>query len=386
MTHPPLLSPPSPLRLTPEERALYFSEEGRVLMPAGTVLMREGEPGDEMFVLLEGQLAITVQGRHIDTLGPGMILGEMAMVDDRPRSATATATTASSLIRLDRDGFQDLIARSPEFALRVMNIMSIRTRRLMEEEVRRQRMEEELAIGRRIQLSLLPHSCPVVPGYEFAAGYRAAREVGGDLYDFIIQPDNAGQLHIVIADVTGKGVPAALYMAVSRTLLHTYALDGCSPAQALRRVNHFIREDATSSPLFLSAFYAVLDTDIHCLTYANAGHNPPIWLQQSTGDIELLQARGIVLGAFDGFIPEEKLCFLQPGDYVIFFTDGITEARNARDEFLDDEGLEAIVSGRQWASADELLQAIFKAVDEFSAGTPQADDFTVVVLRRKPLD
>lgn len=385
MSNPPLLSPPSPLRLTPDEQALFFNEEGRVLVPAGVTIMREGEPGDEMFVLLEGELAITVQGRQIDALGPGMILGEMAMVDDRPRSATATALTDSSLIRLGREGFQDLIGRSPEFALRVMNIMSIRTRRLMEEEVRRQRMEEELAIGRRIQLSLLPHGCPVVPGYEFAAGYRAAREVGGDLYDFIIQPDNTGRLHIVIADVTGKGVPAALYMAVSRTLLHNYALDGCSPSQALQRVNHFIREDATS-PLFLSAFYAVLDTDIHCLTYANAGHNPPIWWQQSTGDLQLLQARGIVLGAFDSFIPEEKLCFLQPGDYVIFFTDGITEARNTRGEFFDDEGLEAIVAGRQWSSTGELLDAILEAVDVFSAGMPQADDYTVIVMRRKPLD
>lgn len=374
----------SSLRLSPEERALFFAESNRVTVSAGMEIMREGEPGEEMFILLEGELAITVQGRQIDTLGPGMILGEMAMVDDRPRSATATAATAADLIRLDRRGFQDLISRSPEFALRVMNIMSIRTRRLMEEEVQRQRMEEELAIGRRIQLSLLPRDCPTIPGYEFAAGYRAAREVGGDLYDFIIQPGQTERIHIVIADVTGKGVPAALYMAVSRTLLHTSALDGSDPSHALQRANHFIREDATS-PLFLSAFYAVLDTDTHCLTYANAGHNPPIWLQQSAGEMELLQARGIVLGAFDGFIPEEKMCFLQPGDYVVFFTDGITEARNVHGEFFDDERLEALVSGRQWAGAQELLEAIFAAVNEFAAGAPQADDYTVIVLRREPI-
>ncbi len=346
--------------------------------------MREGEPGDEMFVVLEGELSISRHGKQIDFLGPGMVLGEMAMIDNRPRSATATTATPCSLIRLDRAGFRDLVSRSPEFALRVMNIMSVRTRRLIEEESRRQRMEEELAIGRRIQLSLLPPACPLVPGYEFAAGYRAAREVGGDLYDFIIQPDKPNLVHIVVADVTGKGVPAALYMAVSRTLMHTYALDGNHPSQALLRVNQFIREDKTS-PLFLSAFYAVLDTNVHCLTYANAGHNPPIWLQPSTGDIEFLNARGIVLGAFDTFIPEERLCFLQPGDYVVFYTDGITEARNVRGDFFDDEGLEAVVAARQWKSADELLSAIIGAVEEFSGGTHQADDYTVVVLRRKPL-
>lgn len=371
------------LQLTPDERAIFFSGEGRVYLPAGTVIMREGEAGDEMFVVLEGELAISRRGKRIDYLGPGMVLGEMAMIDNRPRSATATTATPCSLIRLDREGFRDLVGRSPEFALRVMNIMSVRTRRLIEEEARRQRMEEELAIGRRIQLSLLPPACPLVPGYEFAAGYRAAREVGGDLYDFIIQPDNPTQVHIVVADVTGKGVPAALYMAVSRTLMHTYALDGNHPSQALARANQFIRQDKTS-PLFLSAFYAVLDSDIHCLTYASAGHNPPIWLKSSTGDIEFLNARGIVLGAFDAFVPEERVCFLQPGDYVVFYTDGITEARNNRNDFFDDEGLEAVVRSRAWSSADELMTAIIQAVDEFSAEVPQADDFTVVVLHRRP--
>lgn len=384
------MSPTSPvtsspiLQLTADERALFFSEQGRVYLPAGTIIMREGELGEDMYVVLEGELAISRHDKPIDYLGPGMILGEMAMVDDRPRSATVTAVTPCALIRLDRAGFRDLVSRSPDFALRVMSILSVRTRRFIEEEVHRQRMEEELAVGRRIQLSLLPVACPLVPGYEFAAGYRAAREVGGDLYDFIIHPDTPNRVHIVIADVTGKGVPAALYMAVSRTLMHTYALDGDSPAQVLQRVNQFIRQDKTS-PLFLSAFFAELDTDNHCLVYASAGHNWPLWLQSSTGDIEPLQARGILLGAYDAFIPEEKLCFLQPGDFVVFFTDGITEARNAAGDFLDDEGLEAIITSRQWSGAEELLAAIIAAVDEFAAGVPQADDFTVVVMRRKPL-
>lgn len=371
--------------LSAEEMELFFSDEARITAPAGAVVVREGEAGDQMFVLLTGELVITVQDKRIDYLLPGMILGEMAMIDDRPRSATVTAATDSTLVCLNRARFQELISRSPEFALRVMNIMSVRTRRLIEEEVSRQRMEEELAIGRRIQLSLLPRGCPQVPEYEFVAGYRAAHEVGGDLYDFIVQPDNPTQVHVVIADVTGKGVPAALYMAVSRTLMHTYALEGRTPAEALQRVNQFILEDQ-ATPLFLSAFYGVLDTASHCLTYANAGHNPPIRLKHETGEIEPLMARGIVLGAFDAFISEEQLCHLHPGDYVIFFTDGITEARNADDRFFDDEGLNAVIGARPWSSAQELLTAIITAVDEFSAGVPQADDFTVVVMRRKPLD
>jgi sigma-B regulation protein RsbU (phosphoserine phosphatase) len=262
-----------------------------------------------------------------------------------------------------------------------MNIMSIRTRRLIEVEVSRQRMEEELAIGRRIQLSLLPGDCPRAPGYEFAAGYRAAREVGGDLYDFIVPPPSPNEVHIVIADVTGKGVPAALYMAVARTIMHSYALEGHRPAEVLRRVNQFIREDE-STPLFLSAFYSILDTAGHTLTFANAGHNPPLLLRASTGALELLKSRGIVLGAFAGFVPEEGRRAIDPGDYLVFFTDGITEARNPGGDFFDDERLEAVVRSRPWSNAQELVAAIVAAVDEFSAGAPQADDFTVVVVRR----
>jgi serine phosphatase RsbU (regulator of sigma subunit) len=359
----------------------WFAAEERVRLPAGATVIREGEPGDAMFVLVRGELSITVQGKPIDYLLPGSVLGEMAMLDARSRSATAVAVGDVELVRFDRRRFLELLRQRPEFAVHLMNIMSARTRRLMEEEVKRQRMEEELVIGRRIQLSLLPHGCPQVPGYAFTAGYRAAHEVGGDLYDFIVQPDNHARIHMVIGDVTGKGVPAALYMAVARTLLRTYALEGYGPGEALRRVNAFIRHDA-ASPLLLSAFYVVLDADSGRLTYANGGHNAPILRRAATGELELLESRGLLLGAFPTFIPEEQTCTLAPGDFVVFFTDGITEARSAAGDFLDDEGLEAIVRSRPWSSAEELLAAIVAAVDDFSAGVAQADDFTVVVLQR----
>ena len=369
--------------LPPNDLARLIAENRRVYVPQGGAVISEGQPGDAMFVLLEGELVVTVRGKRIDYLLPGAILGEMAMVDDRPRSATATAASDAILLRLDRPRFLELIRQTPEFAARVMNIMSVRTRRLMEEEGQRQRMEEELVIGRRIQLSLLPHGCPQIAGYEVAAGYRAAHEVGGDLYDFIIPPDDRSKVHLVIGDVTGKGVPAALYMAVSRTLLRTYALEGYGPGEALRRVNDFIRQDA-ASPLLLSAFYAVLDADSGRLTYANAGHNSPILLRAATGELGLLESRGLLLGAFPTFTPNEQSCTLEPGDFVVFFTDGITEARSAAGGFMDDEGLEAVVRSRPWSSATELVAAIITAVDTFAAGVAQADDFTVVVLYRLP--
>ena len=370
-------------RLSLHELLRFFPDEEQTVVPAGTVVILEDEPGNVMYVLLEGQLLVTAQGKRVHTMMPGAIFGEMALIDDRPRSATVTAVTDSRLIAIDGTRFQEIVGRSPQFALHVMYIMATRTRRLVQEEVQRQRMEEELVIGRRIQLSLLPPGCPEIPGYEFASDYRAAREVGGDLYDFIIPPDDATKVHMVIADVTGKGVPAALYMAVSRTLLHNYALADSSPGEALRRVNAFIGED-NATPLFLSAVYGVLDSREHILTYANAGHNAPIWIHHQTGGFEPLVSRGLVLGSFKTFEADEKFCRLEPGDYVVFFTDGITEARNLQGEFFDDEGLEAVIASSRWNSAGELLEAIVGAVDDFSRGTPKADDHTVIVLRRSP--
>jgi sigma-B regulation protein RsbU (phosphoserine phosphatase) len=251
----------------------------------------------------------------------------------------------------------------------------------MDDELERLRLEEEMAIGRRIQRSLLPGSCPQIPGWEFAAYYRAARQVGGDLYDFIALPDSPNLLHLVIADVTGKGVPAALYMAFGRTVIRTEARNDCPPAETLRRTNRSILQDIRT-PLFLSAFYATLDTDSGRLVYANAGHNWP-YLRRQSGTVEPLASKGLLLGVLPEAVIEEKTAVLEPGDCLVLYTDGITEADNAAGDFFEDERLEAIIASQPWDSADDLLQAIVAAVEQFTGDTPQADDFTLVVARRE---
>lgn len=362
-------------------RAFFANVPDYVLYPAGQVLVSEGELGDKMFILLEGELAITIEGRPIDRLRTGSVFGEMALVDSRPRSATVTAVSDCKIIPIDRERFAEMVQESPEFGLEVMRIMSSRLRRLMEEEVKHQRMEEEMAIGRRIQRSLLPASCPQIPGWEFAAYYRAARQVGGDLYDFIALPENPDQLHLVIADVTGKGVPAALFMAFSRTVIRTEARNGCSPAETLRRTNRSILQDIRT-PLFLSAFYATLETDSGRLSFANAGHNWP-YIRRQDGTVEPLASKGLLLGVFPEAIIEEATTLIAPGESVVLFTDGITEARNADGDLFDEERLEAVIAAHEGESADELLQGIVTAVEAFVGDTPQADDFTLVVGRRK---
>jgi sigma-B regulation protein RsbU (phosphoserine phosphatase) len=260
--------------------------------------------------------------------------------------------------------------------------ISLETARLHQEEVKRQRLEEELAIGRQIQLSLLPEGCPVVPGWEFAAVYRPARHVGGDLYDFIQLPGESGHWGMVIADVTGKGIPAALFMAFSRTAIRSEAMNGRSPATILQRANRLIVRDIRYR-LFLSAFYATLDTRSGRLTYANGGHNWPLWRQADTGETCWLAARGVVLGAFQDVELEEGTVEVRPGDLLVFYTDGVTEARSPGGALFGEERLRAAVRANADAGAQQVQEAIVAAVEAFTGDTPQSDDLTLFVVKRQ---
>jgi serine phosphatase RsbU (regulator of sigma subunit) len=264
--------------------------------------------------------------------------------------------------------------------------IALETARLHQEEIKQQRLEEELAIARQIQLSLLPKACPVVPGWEFAATYQPARVVGGDLYDFLELPGEPRQLGLVIADVTDKGVPAALFMAFSRTILRTEAMSGRNrnPAATLRRANRSIVRDIQSdSRLFLSAFYATLDTISGRLAYANGGHNWPLRLRSATGELQPLATRGIVLGVFSDIELEEREIEVAPGDLLVFYTDGVTEARGADGQMFNEERLCAVVASNPEASAQQVLQAVAKAVGSFVGDTPQSDDLTLFVIKRR---
>jgi sigma-B regulation protein RsbU (phosphoserine phosphatase) len=277
--------------------------------------------------------------------------------------------------------------RADEGELRLLRLMAnqaaiaVEKARLHQEEVKGQGMEKELAIGRQIQLSLLPEYCPAVAGWEFAAFYQAARQVGGDFYDFFELPGQPGRLGLLIADVMGKGVPAALFMAVSRTVIRTTALDGHSPAATLMQANELILEDSHSE-LFLTAFYGVLDTRSGRMVYANAGHNRPLWLQAATGKFEELAARGIVLGAMQGIELEECEIEVAPGDLLVFYTDGVTEAMDARHEVFDVERLRASVATTSHASTQQILGAVVDAVHAYTGDVPQSDDMALVAVKR----
>lgn len=259
--------------------------------------------------------------------------------------------------------------------------IAIETARLHTEEVERRRLEEELAIGREIQLSLLPDRPPILPGYEFGILYEAAYQVGGDFYDFCEIPGDDGRIGLIIGDVAGKGVPAALYMAMCRTIVRSMALSGRNPARALMKANEIILNDSQAN-LFLSAIYASLDPRTGRLTYANAGHNKPLLLHDRSGEVEVLSARGIILGAFDDIEIEEAEIELAPGDVFILYTDGITEANDEKHRFFGEDRLQAILAENSDARAEEIAQAVTKALSRFTGNEPQADDFSLVALKR----
>lgn len=253
--------------------------------------------------------------------------------------------------------------------------------RLRQEEAQRQRLHEELAFGRQIQLSMLPKQNPTLPGWQIDAVYQAARMVGGDFYDFFDLPGEPRRLGMLIADVADKGVPAALFMALSRTVIRTTALSGRGAAAALLRANQLILNDSQSD-LFLSAFYGILEPATGRLLYANAGHNRPLWYRAATGVVQELRARGIILGVFEGITIEERRIVVEPDDVLLFYTDGIPEGLNADERMLGMQRLADVLKHNVHRDAQAISNAIIEVYNQFTAGTEQSDDVTFFVVKR----
>jgi serine phosphatase RsbU (regulator of sigma subunit) len=245
--------------------------------------------------------------------------------------------------------------------------------------VARERLETEVQLARQIQKTFLPESLPQFTGWDLAARWKTARQVGGDFYDVFNLPDN--RLGLFIADVADKGVPAALFMALTRTLVRAAVLELDSPAEVVRRVDELLIPD-TKQGMFVTAVYAVLDMNTNELTYVNAGHNPPLW-RRANGNIERLTRTAIALGVAIVSAPvEQRTIQLEPGDNLLLYTDGLTESFNTEGEFYGEERLVQTLLSDQCSSADELMDVVEKSLLEFVQDMPPADDLTMLVLRR----
>ena len=249
--------------------------------------------------------------------------------------------------------------------------------------VEKGRLERELQVARDVQVSLLPRVTPQFPGWEFVARWLPARQVAGDYYDFI--PGKEGQLGIVIADVSDKGMPAALFMTLTRSIIRASTDPAIPPMEAMSRANRLICEDSTSG-MFVTLFYALLDPASNRMTYVNAGHNPPLFFQTGKrpgqGALSHLERTGMAMGVDADTPYEQRTLSFNPGDFVVFYTDGITDALNPQGQDFGMQNLEGTVLSEREKPAEQMAQALENELETFIGEAPLFDDSTFVIVRR----
>ena len=265
-------------------------------------------------------------------------------------------------------------------ALGAQAAVALERARLTRELMERRRLEKELAIAREIQASFLPKSDPEIAGFDIAGTTLPHDEVGGDYFDFI--PISDTRLGIAIADVSGKGIPAALIMAGFRMSLLAEIRNEFAIRAIMRKVNSLLHE-STDSGKFVTAFYGVLDHRNRVLIFTNAGHNPPT-LVRVGGEVEYLEEGGVALGVLPETQYEDRPIALRPGDVLVFFTDGISEAESPSGEHFGQQRIERVVEAHAGERASAIMTALITAVQEWSGTRGQTDDLTLVVLKVNP--
>ncbi len=257
--------------------------------------------------------------------------------------------------------------------------VAIENARLYQVAVDKGRLERELQVAREVQASLLPRTTPRLAGWEFAARWQPAREVAGDFYDFI--PGPHGHVGLVIADVTDKGMPAALFMANTRSLIRASVTNPFQPADNFTQANQLICADA-SHGMFVTACYAQIAADSSAITYVNAGHNPPLVCRPAQGEVAKFARTGLPLGVDASLKYGQHTIGLRPGDFVLFYTDGITDALNVRGEEFGEARLRQVLLTHRQAPVDTIATAVVEAVSAFTGTGAPFDDITLVVAKR----
>ena len=243
-----------------------------------------------------------------------------------------------------------------------------------------QKVTQEIATARKVQTTFLPPTVPHISGWQIAVTLEPAREMSGDFYDFITLPN--GRIALVIADVADKGMGSALYMALSRTLIRTFATDfDTAPEQVLCAANQRVLAD-TSSDLFVTVFYAILEPETGMLTYCNAGHNPPYLYSGNGEGMQPLDRTALPIGIVDGMPWEQGTVQMQPGDLLVMYTDGVTEAEDEFADFFGEQRLQAVATANLGRPVEIIENKVVTAVLDFVGDAPQFDDITLMLLAR----
>jgi phosphoserine phosphatase RsbU/P len=377
---------------------------------AGAVLFYEGDYGDRFYIVLEGYIAIvkalgSADERLLGRRGAGEFVGEMSLLShDGLRTASVRVEEDARVLELTRADFDALLHRYPLLAYEMLRVLSIRLReshdtaihdlheknarlaqayadlqaaqaRIIEQET----LERELQLARETQESMLPRELPRMAGFDIGARMVAARMIGGDFYDLF--PLSPHRLGVVIGDVSGKGMPAALFMALVSNLLRAEAQRGdTSPEQALRIVNrHLLSRDARS--MFVTVLYGVLCRETREFAFVRAGHEMPLLIDAAGALLTLEMGRGHVLGLFPQPMLDIQMVQLPPGGTLLLYTDGVNEAMDADGQLFGQERIVAAVRSAREASAQQLCDQLVQAVAAYRGLAAQADDITLVAVR-----
>jgi phosphoserine phosphatase RsbU/P len=395
--------------IPPDEMKKIFADLRSITLSPDAALFREGDRGDSFYVVLEGVMDIiqelgTEDERLLITMGPGGYFGEMCLLDPLTlRSASAVSRTEVRLLEMSRSDFDALLIRWPVAAYDLARSLSSRLRRtdsstilalkeknrLLEkayrelqaaqaEIIEKEKLERELNLAWEIQNSMLPHSVPRFRGFDFGTCMVPARVVGGDFYDFIPLDDNT--LGIAVGDVSGKGVPAALFMALTRTLMRSEARLAGSAREALLGVNRNLLE-MNDAEMFVTVLYGVLNRQTCEFHYGRAGHELPILCNDQGFTTTPDHGHGQPLGIVPDPAIDERTIVLSPGDTLLLFTDGVTDA-------FDEKGL-SFGTGRLHSSLgaccheppQQVCDRLTDLIRDYQHPTPQFDDITIVAIR-----
>lgn len=365
-------SMPSIDRLLP-----YMTQERH---QAGELLFQKDDAADRLYYIVHGSLELVEIGKLV---GEGSVIGETGIFSPfHKRTMSARCHTDLELYSIDQQSMMQILHRIPNVFVDLIQLTLRRfTVNLTDRISEKERIENELKIAHSIQSSMLPKGlCPFPDrtDMELHATMRPAKEVGGDFYDFSFV--DGRRLYFAIGDVSGKGIAAALFMAISKTLLRNEGMRGISPGQILINVNNILYPD-NEECMFVTVFCGILDTHTGEIAFANAGHNPPVVCRKS-GTVEFLKMKnGFVLAGMANRVYETETTRLEPGDQLLLYTDGVTEAMNDRAEQFTTDRLKEAIEHQPADSVATLVEGIEKRVSEFSGEALQSDDITMLALR-----
>jgi phosphoserine phosphatase RsbU/P len=378
--------------------------------PPGKVLFLEGNSDDKFYILLAGQVEVvkaldSPEERLLGMREAGSMLGEMSLFSRAGcHTASVRSLTPLRLLKITRAELDALLHRQPQLCYELIRLLSNRLEEsenitildlkeknwrlcaayqelesAQEQIIEKERLEKELEISGQIQQSILPKALPVVPGYELGALMVPARAVGGDFYTYFQLGGN--QLGLVVGDVSDKGVPAALFMALTYSAIRLEALRSSSPVQALRKVNRHLLEMNASS-MFVTLVYGILDCNSGDFHFARAAHPSPYLLDSAGRIVDMPVSAGQPLGLFGNLPLDEQTIHLPPGGTLLLYSDGVSETKDIRGVDFGPDSLHRCIAANRKRPAQEMCEQLWQDVQAHGKGFPQQDDFTSVVVKR----